>query len=205
MHTDLLALREALEGDRPRFATLQVRGDTAQVAPSVDPDRLFVHLSQRFGTAWNLAWAVESASPPIVRCRLELLEATREGVATAHDFASARDLALTDAARAWQILPDAWLAEPVWVDYDPEEGANTAELHDETERPEPARPGLPPEPPRDPQMEKARAHIDTLMDQLRERGLGKQASLVLVKYGGYGETLDASRKIYAELKALLKG
>ena len=205
MHPDLLAVRDALTREGPRFATLDVRGDQALVLPVLDADRFYATLTDRVAEHWSLRWAVESVTPPVVRCRLDLLGHTREGLGVAHDLAGARLVALTDAARAWQILPPAYAVEATMVEYDADEGPNTAELEADAPEPQAAPRALPPQPPRDPQLEKARSHIDDLMDQLRERGLGKQASLVLVKNGGYGNTLEESRRVYAELKALMRG
>jgi len=204
MHADLTALRDALTREEVQYAVLEVRGDRARVTPVVSPGALFLHLTARFAEAWSLAWSVENATPSAVRCRLELLGSAREGLGIAGDLEQARALALTEAARAWTVLPAAYDAGDAWVEYDPDEGPNTSELlHDSDSGERPAA-NLPPEPPRDPQMEKARKHIDELLDQLRERNLGKQASLVLVRHHGYGETLEESRRVYAELKALMK-
>ncbi|WP_045234216.1 hypothetical protein [Deinococcus pimensis] len=204
MHPDLLAVRDALTREGPRFATLDVRGEQALVVPVLDQDRFYATLTGRLAEHWSLGWRVDSVTPPVVRCRLDLLGHAREGLGTAQDLTGARLVALTDAARAWGILPEAYAVTPSLVEYDPDEGPNTAELEADAPEPAPTARALPPEPPRDPQLEKARGHIDDLMDQLREKGLGKQASLVLVRHGGYGNTLDESRKVYAELKALMR-
>lgn len=203
MHSDLIAVQEALAGGEPRFALLEVSGDRARVAPVLAPARLFAALSGRFDEAWSLGYAVEHAAPFVVRCRLEFLGRSREGLGQAPGLADARDLALTDAARAWEVLPARFPTETAWVEYDPEEGPNVAELGGDEAAP--AAPALPPEPPRDPQMEKAKKHIDDLMDQLRGRGLGGPANRIIVMHGGYGKDVDESRRIYAELKGLLKG
>ncbi len=206
MHPDLTAVRTALAGEPVSFALLEVRGERARVAPALSPDALYAQLGERLEEAWSLTWHLEHAEPPVVRCRLELLGQAREGLSRGGDLESARQLALTEAARAWGLLPERYAAPASWVDYDPDEGPNTAELEGgELDSPELDSAELVPEtPPRDPQLERARQHIDDLMDQLRERELGKQASRVLVKHGGYGETVEDSRKVYAELKSLLR-
>ena len=74
----------------------------------------------------------------------------------------------------------------------------------DAERELPAAPrvsALPPEPPRDPQMEKARRHIDDLLEQLKAAGKGGEATRILMR--GYGETVDESRALYKQLKAIL--
>lgn len=47
--------------------------------------------------------------------------------------------------------------------------------------------------------------IDRLIERLKEAGLGKQSALIVTKYGGYGKTPDETRRLYGELRALLKG
>ncbi|AFZ68423.1 hypothetical protein [Deinococcus peraridilitoris] len=206
MHSDFIAVQGALTGQEAQFAVLELRGDQARVTPTVAAELLYAQLNERFRESWSLSWSVESVSPPIVRCRLEFLGHAREGLGVAHDLAGARGVALTEAARAWQLLPATYGTEDAWVEYDPEDGPNTSELGaPDTDEGPAARPVHQSEPPRDPQMEKAKKHIDDLMDQLREQGLGKQASLVLVRHGGYGQSVEESRRVYAELKALQKG
>ena len=51
-------------------------------------------------------------------------------------------------------------------------------------------------------MDKARRHIEDLLEQLKVAGRGGDAARILMR--GYGETLDESRAIYKELQALLK-
>ena len=202
MHSDLIAVRDALSRAEVHYATVEVRGDRARVLPVLGAPTLYAALSARFDEAWNLHWSVESASPVVVRCRLEFLGHAREGLGGALDLDSARSLALTQAAQAWEVVPPDFPSESVWVEYDPEEGPNLDGLgEDELGAPDQGAQESPP----DPQMEKAKRHIDELMDQLRERGLGKQAVLVLTRHGGgYGADLEESRRVYAELKALTR-
>lgn len=202
MHSDFIAVQGALAGEEVSYATLEVRGERARVTPAVPPSPLFAALNDRFHEAWGLEWRVESVSPPVVRCRMEFLGHAREGLGSASEVAEARRVALTEAARAWGLLPAPYHADAEWVEYDPEDGPNTSELGGAELSPAPA--GAPEAPPADPQMVRARQHIDDLMDQLREQALGAQANRVLMKHKGYGETLEDSRRLYAELKALLK-
>ncbi|PYE51085.1 single-stranded DNA-binding protein [Deinococcus yavapaiensis] len=206
MHSDLAAVRAALSGSASgrdvRFAMLEVRGDRALVTAILRPDAVFAALTERFDEQWDLGYDVVSVSPTVVRCRLAFLGRFRDGLGTGADIEAARLVALTDAVRSWEMTPEGFRAEPQWVEYDPEEGPNIDELGDDDSASQ-AR-AEPPESPRDPQMEKAKKHIDDLMDQLRDRGLGKQASVVIARHGGYGKDLEDSRRVYAELKALLK-
>lgn len=45
--------------------------------------------------------------------------------------------------------------------------------------------------------------IDRLVERLREEGLGGDAARLVTAYGGYGRDPDASRELYAKLRALL--
>ncbi|GGK31193.1 hypothetical protein GCM10008955_26280 [Deinococcus malanensis] len=196
---ELDRVREALRASMTAWATLEVRGDQARVIPAPDPDQLAAHLSSA-DPAWTLTWACDSAQPPVVRARLTLAGVTREGLATGHTLGDAKLAALADAARVYGVPA----GDTAWVEFDPDEGANTTDLDAEAPLPAAPRPAtLPPEPPRDPQMEKARRHIEDLLEQLKVAGRGGDAARVLMR--GYGETLDESRAIYKELQALLKG
>ncbi|EYB69523.1 hypothetical protein DEIPH_ctg004orf0026 [Deinococcus phoenicis] len=194
-------IREALRASLTAWAVAEVRGDQARVTLSPAPEALALHL-ERVDPGWSLTWACDSVAPPVVRARLDVLGATREGVGTGHTLQDAKLRALADAARFFGVpAPEAR-----WVEYDPEDGPNTAELDAEAEgvaapavRPTP----LPPEPPRDPQMDKARRHIEDLLEQLKAAGKGGEATRVLLR--GYGETVEESRAIYKELQAILKG
>lgn len=68
---------------------------------------------------------------------------------------------------------------------------------DDTPPPEPDTP----EPPKPEPQEL----IDRLIERLKEAGLGKQAAQIISKHGGYGKNIDETRKVYGELRALLKG
>ncbi|MFC4640526.1 single-stranded DNA-binding protein [Deinococcus hohokamensis] len=196
---ELDRVREALRASMTAWATLEVRGDQARVMPAPDPDQLAAHLGSA-DPGWTLAWACDSAQPPVVRARLTLAGVSREGLATGQTLTDAKLAALADAARLYGVPS----GDTTWVEYDPEEGANTTDLDAEAPLPAAPRPvSRPPEPPRDPQMEKARRHIEDLLEQLKVAGKGGDAARILMR--GYGETLDESRAIYKELQTLLKG
>ena len=200
---DPVTVREALRALLNAWAVTEVRGDQARVLPVPDLDALDARLSAADPT-WSLSWAVESLNPPLIRARLSLGGAVREGLSGGHTFDDARKLALADAFRFYGV---ASTGEAPWVEYDPDDGPNVSELMAElsagqpggASQPGPVRP-LPPQVPLDPQLSKARAHIDTLMEQLRSSGKGKEAMKLLLR--GYGETVDESRAIYKELQAL---
>lgn len=197
---DLDRVREALRASMTAWATLEVRGDQARVNPAPDLDHLAAHL-ERVDPTWGIAWACDSVQPFVVRARLTVAGSSREGLASAPTLNDAKLAALAEVARVYGVAP---ATEGTWVDYDHDEGPNTTDLEEEVEPAlPPALAALPPEPPRDPQMEKARRHIEDLLEQLKAAGKGGDAARILMR--GYGETLDESRAIYKELAALLKG
>ncbi|MBB5235607.1 single-stranded DNA-binding protein [Deinococcus budaensis] len=199
---DLDRVREALRASLTAWAVAEVRGDQARVTLSPSPDAL----AQQLGAvdpAWSLGWHCDHVAPPVVRARLSVLGMTREGLAAGQTLQDAKLRALADAVRFFGVpVP----TEAQWVEYDPEEGANTSDLDAETEAAaSPARRAapLPPEPPRDPQMDKARRHIDDLMEQIRAAGKGREVAHLTLR--GYGESVEESRAIYKELQAILRG
>lgn len=199
MHADLEAVRELLGRTETRWAVLEVRGEQARVVAAPGLEALYQALDSQFHEAWGIRWAVDSAAPLLVRCRLELLGQRREGLGSAPALLDAQLLAAAEAARAWGLLPPA--PEGHWVEYDPEEGPNTAELSGAAAPLDaPAQAALPPEPVMDPQLLKARKHIDELLETLKLAGLGKEAARVVLR--GYGNTVEESREVYRQLKAI---
>ncbi|GAA5502761.1 hypothetical protein Dxin01_02508 [Deinococcus xinjiangensis] len=197
--SDLDRVREALRASMTAWATLELRDDQARVTPAPDLDLLATHL-EGVDSSWGIQWACDSVQPFVVRARLNVAGTSREGMAAGPTLQDAKLAALAEAARVYGVSP---ATEGHWVEYDQEEGANTADLDAEAEPTPPPPTKLPPEPPRDPQMEKARRHIEDLLEQLKAAGKGGDAARVLMR--GYGETLDESRAIYKELQTLLKG
>lgn len=193
---DLDRVRDALRASLTAWATLEVRGDQARVAAAPDPDRL-AELLGRVDPTWGLTWACDSAQPPLVRARLSAGGATREGLASAPTLHDAKLAALADAARLYGAASHG----THWVEYDPDEGANTADLEAPALEAAPDAARLP-DTPRDPQMDKARQHIHELLETLKGAGRGADAARVVMR--GYGETLEESRAVYKELQALLK-
>ncbi len=198
---DKAALKAALRAALTSWAVTEVRGNQARVLPAPDLEMLEAHLSAA-DAAWTLAWACDSVVPPVVRARLGLGGVVREGLSAGPTLDDAKKLALADAFRYFGVAASG---EAPWVEYDADEGANVSELNQDGAEPlsstqaETPRP-LPPQVPLDPQLSKARAHIDTLMEQLREAGKGGEATRLLLR--GYGETVEESRAIYKELQAI---
>ncbi|WP_288481792.1 single-stranded DNA-binding protein [uncultured Deinococcus sp.] len=206
---DLDRVRGALRASMTAWATLEVRGDQARVIPAPDLDTLAAHLEQADPT-WGLTWGCDAASPYVVRALLSAGGVSRGGLGSGPTLHDARLAALADTARLYGVGAGG---EGHWVEYDPEDGPNTADLDadlgeaelDGSGGPAPVAraAALPPEPPRDPQMDKARRHIEDLIEQLKAAGKSGAATRVLLR--GYGETLEESRAIYKELQAILRG
>jgi len=218
-------MRASLTG----WATVQVQGERALVLPAPDLDALYAGLERALEGHWAIRYVVDHIQPPVVRASLSLGRSgadetgpgetgpgetgpgetvpgvpgsvrVREGLGQGHTLQDSRLLALADALRACGVAPAS--SEGQWVEYDPEEGANTHELEPEQHAPMSGAPApLPSAPPSDPQLERARKHIDDLLEGLREEGLGARAARVLSSRG-YGNTVEESREVYKELKAL---
>lgn len=191
--------REALRASMTAWAVAEVRQNQARVTVVPDSSVLAMHL-ERVDPEWSLSWGCDSIEPPVIRARLSIAGATREGIATGHTLEDARLRALADAARFFGVVT---VGEAQWVEYDPEDGANTTDLSSEVEQHPIAPSTLPAENVRDPQLEKARRHIEDLVDQLKAAGKSGEATRILLR--GYGETLEESRQIYKELQHILKG
>ena len=130
-----------------------------------------------------------------VKCRLTVLGVTKEDVGEGDSLKAAFSDALKRAAVKFGVGRYLYRLEKQWVDYDPETGRFTP-------------PKLPEaEPEAEAEEEKPEAHrlIDQLLERLKEKGLGKEAARIVNKYGGYGKTPEETRKLYGELRNLLKG
>ncbi|AFV75780.1 Rad52/Rad22 family DNA repair protein [Thermus oshimai] len=128
-----------------------------------------------------------------VKCRLTVLGTTKEDVGEGDSLKAAFSDALKRAAVKFGVGRYLYRLEKQWVDYDAEKGRFTPprlpaqEAVEEEEKPE------------------AHRLIDQLLERLKEKGLGKEAARILTKYGGYGKTPEETKKLYGELRNLLKG
>lgn len=157
------------------------------------------------------------------------LEVSKEDVGEGDSLKAAFSDALKRAAVKFGIGRYLYRLDKQWVDYDPESEAfeaprleggravagspsleprepvreQTQEANPGSTPPSPPQPGThPPSPQSKPEPQEL---IDRLMERLKESGMGKQAAQVITKYGGYGKTPDETRRLYGELRALLKG
>lgn len=179
----------ALQAALQEWAVAEVSGEQARVlsAPRLTT---IEEVLNRIEQPWSLEWACDARSPYLMRARLTIGESRREGLAQSEDLNTARTLALAEALHFFGVK-----LQEHWVEYSPEDGPNTAELPEL---------GLsaPQTPRNDSQIDNARSHIERLLNELRERGLGKEAALIINQRGGYGQSLEDSRALYKELQAL---
>ena len=186
---------EALSRDKKR----------ALVVPYVDARTVLDRLDKVVGPeGWHDAYEVLSDAERLVKdergerrevkCRLTVLGVTKEDMGEGDSLKAAFSDALKRAAVKFGVGRYLYRLEKQWVDYDPEKGRFTPPKLPETE---PEAEGE----------EKPEAHrlIDQLLERLKEKGLGKEAARIVTKYGGYGKTPEETRKLYGELRNLLKG
>ncbi|MER3602821.1 MAG: DNA repair protein Rad52 [Thermus sp.] len=126
-----------------------------------------------------------------VKCRLTIHGVTKEDVGEGDSLKAAFSDALKRAAVKFGIGRYLYRVEKQWVDYEPKTGRFT--------------------PPRLPlgegeEEEKPEAHrlIDRLLERLREEGLGKEAVQILIRYPGYGRSPEETKRLYGELRDLLR-
>ena len=168
---------------RPRaFSKDQKR---ALVVPTLRLADLFERLDEVAGPAdWSDHYELLAHAEGrfFVKCRLVVFGVAKEGAGEGESLKEAFADALLDAARRFGLGRELLEAEPVWV-----------------EGPAASKPSRPEE-------EKPEAHrlIDRLVEHLRERGKGKEAARILARYGGYGKTPEETKRLYGELRALLK-
>ncbi len=201
---------EALSKDKRR----------ALVAPYLDAQAVLDRLDEVVGVhGWQDTYEVlhtptSAAGHYAVKCRLTVMDISKEDVGEGDSFKAAFADALLRTAIKFGLGRHLYHLEKQWVDHDPETGKfNPPQVHVEAGvhrslasevpsppevRPEntPSSPEAKPEP---------QELIDRLIERLKEAGLGKQAAQIVMKYGGYGKHPDETRKLYGELRALLKG
>lgn len=200
---------EALSKDKRR----------ALVVPYVDARTVLDRLDEVLGAeGWQDSYEVLLAESGNygVKCRLSLLDISKEDVGEGDSLKAAFSDALKRAAVKFGIGRYLYRLDKQWVDYDPESERFEAPRLEKVDKLEPTEDHKAAEAERAPSPAKAPAPtpevkpepqelIDRLMERLKESGLGKQAAQVITKYGGYGKTPDETRRLYGELRALLKG
>ncbi|WP_135257781.1 Rad52/Rad22 family DNA repair protein [Thermus caldilimi] len=193
---------EALSRDKKR----------ALVVPYVDARTVLDRLDRAVGPeGWQDAYEVLADAERTVRdergerrerlvevkCRLTILGVTKEDVGEGDSLKAAFSDALKRAAVKFGVGRYLYRLEKQWVDYDPEKGRFTPPKLPESSPLE--EEGLGEEKP------EAYRLIDQLLERLKEKGLGKEAAKIVNKYAGYGKTPEETKRLYGELRALLKG
>ena len=210
---------EALSKDKRR----------ALVVPYVDARTVLDRLDEALGAeGWQDSYEVLSSESGnyAVKCRLSLvkphsgpasagtqLEVSKEDVGEGESLKAAFSDALKRAAVKFGVGRYLYRLDKQWVDYDPQSerfeapkaegsGRVVAGAIEQSIEQDPVVASEAPPPEVQPQPQEP---IDRLMERLKANGLGKQAAQVITKYGGYGKTPDETRRLYGELRALLKG
>lgn len=199
---------EALSKDKRR----------ALVAPYVSHKAVLDRLDEVVGVqGWQDSYEVlqapaQPAGLYAVKCRLTIMDIYKEDVGEGDSLKAAFAEALVRAAVKFGVGRFLVGLEQQWVDYDPASGKfgppNLAGVADGYSKPTlEAQPQQGPVSP--PTASEAKPEpqelIDRLIERLKHAGLGKQAALIVMKYGGYGKHPEETRKLYGELRALLKG
>lgn len=196
---------EALSKDKRR----------ALVAPYLDARAVLDRLDEVVGIhGWQDSYEVlhtptNAAGHYAVKCKLTVMDISKEDVGEGDSFKAAFADALLRTAMKFGLGRHLYHLEKQWVDHDPETGQfhppHTPEVasHKRTPPEASSRPESTPTPlEAKPEPQEL---IDRLIERLKEAGLGKQAAQIVMKYGGYGKHPDETRKLYGELRALLKG
>lgn len=203
---------EALSKDKRR----------AMVVPYVDARTVLDRLDEVVGPeGWQDHYEVlvEKEGNYAVKCRLTLLEVSKEDVGEGDSLKAAFSDALKRAAVKFGVGRYLYRLEKQWVDHDPATGhfgvprlepghpENLPELHPSAvleELPE-AKPLGESEAETPPAKPEPQELIHRLIDRLKELGMGKEVARIVMKYQGYGSSPEETKRLYGELRALLKG
>jgi hypothetical protein len=194
----------------------------ALVAPHVTYWAVLDRLDEAVGIqGWQDSYELLQTPPAeapgnyAVKCRLIVMGISKEDLGEGDSLRAAFSEALKRAAVKFGVGRFLYRLDKQWVDHDPDTGkfsipsvamapAEYKSLTSEAKAPPPEaraeslRPATEAKP--EPQ-----ELIDRLIERLKEAGLGKQTAQIVTKYGGYGKHPDETRKLYGELRALLKG
>ena len=171
---------EALSKDKRR----------ALVVPYVDVRAVLDRLDEAVGPeGWRDAYELLTQGEGFyaVKCRLTVLGVTKEDVGEGETLKAAFSDALKRAAVKFGVGRHLYRMEKVWVDYDEKSGRFV---------PPGVRQGA----------GKPEAHelIDRLVERLKLAGKGREAARLIARYGGYGRTPEETKRLYGELRALLR-
>ncbi|MBS3934335.1 MAG: hypothetical protein KGZ35_08255 [Truepera sp.] len=176
-----------------RVAERSLDGLTVRLRPGLTASAIRARLDEVLGKAgWS--YALFAVGEQALGCNLTILGMSRAAVVAIQQqgLEACADEALARAAEQFELLPPHDLAAEYWVEADPETGAPLYEPHQQ--------------PAAIPEAEKSagRQAIDRLLERLKASGAGREAAALIVQYGGYGRSPEASRELYAKLRVLLQ-
>ncbi len=164
----------------------------ALVVPYVDARAVLDRLDEAVGPEnWHDAYEVlpKMGENYAVKARLTVLGVTKEDVGEGDSLKAAFADALKRAAVKFGVGRHLYRMEKAWVDYDEKTGRFTPPATGSATAPKKPEP---------------KELIDRLVDTLRAKGKGAEAARLIQKYGGYGKTPEETKRLYGELRALLK-
>lgn len=208
---DMLSEPFAPEELQWRVEALSKDKRKALIAPYVRHSAVLERLDEVAGVqGWQDSYQVlqipaQTEGVFAVKCRLTIMDTAKEDVGEGSSLKAAFAEALVRAAAKFGIgrYPHQWVDyDPVGEKFIPPQldgmGEDYQQLDLEVRPPQPlptSQSEAKPEP---------QELIDRLIERLRQAGLGKQAAIIVMKYGGYGKHPEETRKLYGELRALLK-
>ncbi|MER3480417.1 MAG: DNA repair protein Rad52 [Meiothermus sp.] len=186
-----------------RVEALSKDGRRAMVVPYVDARTVLDRLDETVGPdGWQDHYQVlvEKEGSYAVKCRLTLLEVSKEDVGEGDSLKAAFSDALKRAAVKFGVGRYLYRLEKQWVDYDPATGRFEGPRLEPGAAPRRPEAPLDTETPPEPQ-----EIIHRLIDRLKEMGMGKEVARIVMKYQGYGSSPEETKRLYGQLRALLRG
>lgn len=168
-------------------------GLTVRLRPCLAASAIRARLDQVLGKAgWS--YALFAVGEQALGCNLTISGVSRAAVVAIQQrgLEACADEALAHAAEQFELLPPLDPSAEYWVEADPETKEPRYEPHQQ--------------PAAIPEAEKSagRQAIERLLERLKASGAGREAAALIVQYGGYGRNPEASRELYAKLRALLQ-
>jgi hypothetical protein len=165
-------------------------GTMAQLRPCLLEAAIRARLDAVVGVSgWSCAFF--ALGEEAIGCNLTVLGVTRGAMVAleGRNPVACAEEALARAAEQFKLLPPVAPEAVRWVEVEPESktplGGPTEVVAVEAKS-------------------AGRQAIDRLLERLREQGAGRAAAELVVAYGGYGRSPEASRELYGKLRALLQ-
>ncbi|MBS3967420.1 MAG: hypothetical protein KGZ60_09230 [Truepera sp.] len=178
---------------RWRVAERSLDGLTVRLRPGLTASAIRARLDEVLGKGgWS--YTLFAVGEQALGCNLTISGVSRAAVVAIQQrgLEACADEALAHAAEQFELLPPLDPAAEYWVEADPESKEPLYEPHQQ--------------PAAIPEAEKSagRQAIDRLLERLKAAGAGREAAALIVRYGGYGGSPEASRELYTKLRALLQ-